>query len=922
VRRWILDSRVGLRMLGLFALAAGVPMLVLAWLSQQAVDDNFARSEALVVANTAKSTSRQVLERLRLAGQALLVDPIRSRVPELREAPSPLLAVVDIDPRGRPTVVHGSAGDAQALRALAPGRRSAGGRLLLMPPAPPDDRPGVVLTVTWQDTTRLGLVDPQFLWDGFDEMPPGHWQCVFGGEATLPLFCSEPGVAETATRRLHTGPAGADGTPSVKGLFLGADFGAPDWYFVAGVAGDGPDDPEGGALRRAVPVAGVAALLLAVLLALVQLRRTMGPLVRLTAGARAIAQRRFGTVVHVRGGDEFGELAAAFNDMSRRLQAQFDELGSLAEVDRKIVGRTPLREIHATVAMQIQRLLPGGTVLVARFAPGSDAGGAGDAADAADAEFAIRVASGATFERRARLEPAALARLHAADDWIPFDDLVPLAGVEIRAGASALPLRWGERCFGFIAIAMGSPGEVDADTLRRIAELRHRAAIAASADHHERVLRHASRLDGVTSLLNRNGLHEELARLAAAAGRGPDVLAVLYIDLDRFKSINDTLGHAAGDQALSAVAERLRGCVPPRGVAARPAGDEFVVLLPAAAGDAATALAQTVCDVLALPVVLAETVFFLRASVGIALCTDAHTTPEQLLGNADQAMYLAKRRGGGRYVLFDAQLDAQTQRRAWIETELPRAAERGQLRLLYQPRIERRSRRMTSVEALVRWQHPQRGLCSPGEFIPVAEESDLIEHLGRWILDTACAQVRRWRLQGIGLRVAINLSARQVASERLLRDLQTALTRHDVAPRDLEFEITEGLLLDPTDTTVARLRELRELGITLALDDFGTGYSSMSYLRSLPLDVLKIDRAFVKDLGHDRSAMAIARAIVALASSLGLRTVAEGVEDMTQWEALAGLGCDEVQGFLVSRPVESDRIEAMLREPPAWLATR
>jgi diguanylate cyclase (GGDEF)-like protein len=914
MRRWILDSRVGLRMLGLFALAAGAPMLLLAWLSQQAVDDSFARSEALVIANTARSTAQQTLERLRLASQSLLADTLHARTRERRGAPSPLLAVVDVDTQGQSTVVQGDSSDSRPLIALAAeGAGSTAHGLRLVPPSAPDGRIGVVLSVARAGHTRFGLVNPAFLWDGFDEMPPDHWQCVFGGNTPEPLFCSDPAAAETAASRLRSHAAGAEGTaPSVRGLFLGADFGAPDWYFVAGVAADGSDHAEG-TLRRAAPVAGAAALLLAVLLAMVQLRRTMGPLVRLTAGAREIAQRRFGTVVHVRGGDEFGELAAAFNDMSLRLQAQFDELGELAEIDRAIVGRTPLCAIHGTIATQLQRLLPGRTVVVARIMNTDDRG---------ELDLVVRLASGVALERRSRAEGALLSRVREAVDWVAFDGLCTVPDLALGRGALALPLRWGEHCFGFIAIGAEAPAPTDADTLRQIAELRHRAAIAASADEHERVLRRASRVDGVTSLLNRNGLHEDLARLTAAAGPGPDVLAVLYIDLDRFKSINDTLGHAAGDQALHAMAERLRGCVPARGIAARPAGDEFVVLLPGAEGDAATALAQAICDMLALPVVLAETVFFLRASVGIALCTDTRTTPEQLLRNADQAMYLAKRRGGGRYVLFDAQLDAQTQRRAWIEAELPRAAERGQLRLLYQPRIDRRSGRMTSVEALIRWQHPERGLCAPAEFIPVAEESDLIEHLGRWILDTACAQVRRWRHQGLELRVAINLSARQIASSRLLRDLDASLARHGVNPQDLEFEITEGLLLDPTDTTIARLRELRDLGITLALDDFGTGYSSMSYLRSLPLDVLKIDRAFVKDLGRDRSAMAIARAIVALASSLGLRTVAEGVEDMTQWRALEGLGCDEVQGYLVSRPVESDRIEAMLREAPAWPVTR
>lgn len=910
MRRWILDSRVGLRVLGLFALAAGLPMLVLAWLSQRAIDDNFARSTELVVANTAKSTSLQALERLRLASQALVVGTIRGPR-ELREAPPPLKAALEIDAEGHPNLIHGAASDAGPLLMLAADPQAlAGPGLRVVPDPSSEGRSAVALISERRGLTRLGLVNARFLWDGFDELPPGHWQCVLASEAATPLFCSEPGVAGAALGRLR-GETNANGTAlAARGLFLGADFGAPDWHFIAGIQPDALADGEGSALRRAAPVAGLAALVLAVLLALVQLRRTMGPLVRLTDGARAIAQRQFGTVVQIRSGDEFGELAAAFNDMSRRVQAQFAELDALAGVDRAIVSRSPLAAIHATIATHLQRLLPGRTLLVARFAD-DDAGHAAD--------LVIRLAGGAAVERRVRLDAAQVDQVQAAQDWVAIGGLAPEFAE--AQGALALPLRWGDRCFGFIAVDAGSPGSIDPDTLRQVAELRNRAAIAASAEEHEHVLRRASREDSVTGLLSRNGLHEELARLIGQAGPGEDTLAVLYIDLDRFKSINDTLGHAAGDQALRAVGERLRGCVGSQGIAARPAGDEFVVLLPGAANDVPTELAQVICDTLALPVVLTESVFFLRASVGIVLCTDASTSPEQLLRNADQAMYLAKRRGGGRYVLFDARIDALTQRRARIEAELPRAAERGELRLVYQPRIDRRSGRMTSVEALIRWRHPVNGEYSPGEFIPIAEESDLIEHLGRWTLDTACAQLRRWRHQGMGVRVAVNLSARQIASARLVQDLRTALARHELVPQDLEFEITEGVMLDPTDATVARLRELRDLGITIALDDFGTGYSSMSYLRSLPLDVLKIDRAFVKDLGRDRSAMAIARAIVALASSLGLRTVAEGVEDTVQWDALAGLGCDEIQGYLVSRPVEAPRIPALWHAPPSLPAS-
>jgi diguanylate cyclase (GGDEF)-like protein len=906
--RWILDSRVGLRMLGLFVLAAGAPVLLLAWLSQQAVDDGFARSEALVVETTAQATARQTLERLRLARQSLSTeapDPADGR--PRPSPPSPLAAVLEVAADGRRTVTFGTWPTALRDGLSADGASS---RSLTLAPRAAGEPPSVVLSVSRPaGSTRFGLVDPAYLWDGVDEMPPGQWQCVFD-EHRSPLVCSQPQYADVALRRLAGRDAEAGASTAVKQLFLGSDFKAGDWHFVAGVDAQGSAELRSGPVRRMLPIAAAAALVLALLLAMVQLRRTMGPLVRLTAGAREIARRRFGTQVSVRSSDEFGELADAFNEMSRRLQAQFDELGTLGEVDRRIVGRQDLQAIHATIADHLHHLLPGHAVAVARTA-GQEPG---------HVACELRGNDGAsTSTTAALLDAAAYAALTEQDGWQPLSKIVDLPGFDTGL---ALSLRWGDRCFGFVAIAGTRPDALDEDTLRQVREWRDRAAIAASAEDHERSLRRAARHDAVTGLLNRNGLQEELARLVSRAGPGPHTLAVLFVDLDRFKPINDTLGHAAGDQALRAAAERLRSRLPARGLAARPAGDEFVLLLPDAVGDDATALAQTVCDTLAQPMVLLETVFFLHASVGIAHCTDPSTNPEQLLRSADQAMYVAKRRGGGRYALFDAQLDAQAQRRAWIEADLPRAGERGQLLLRYQPRVERATGHMTSVEALIRWQHPERGLCPPSEFIPVAEESDLIEHIGRWVIETACSQIRVWRGKGIAqLRIAVNLSARQLASERLMTDLSVSMRRHGVQPQDLELEITEGLLLDQTEATLARLRALRGQGFTLALDDFGTGYSSMSYLRSLPIDVLKIDRAFVKDLGRDRSSMAIARAIVALASSLGLRTVAEGVEEPLQWQALAGLGCDEVQGYLVGRPMEASGIEALLAAPPPWHAS-
>ncbi len=888
-------SRVGLRVLGLFVLAAAAPLLALALLAQQVIDEALARSNAEILAATAKASSLQTLDRLRLARQSLLA--ATAGAPIGADDEHPLSAAVDMDARGRPVVQRDGPGTARLLAMARGVAAGAQARLLIVPDVA--GAPDVVLRQPLEDGgARLGLVARDFLWDGFDELPAGLWMCALDDQGR-PLQCSHPGMAERAAHQL-AGKTAADGAQDgTRGLFLAADFGAPDWHFVAGFDDDRAD-AAAQSLRRQLPLAGAAVLLLALLLTMVQLRRTMTPLLALTEGARQIAQRRTGTRLAITSQDEFGELAGAFNHMAVRIEAQFAELETLAAIDREIVDGADLATIGAQIVQQLQRVLPQRAVALA-YLPNLDA------------RHLVGIVAAPTLpdtrSYRIAAEPAVLARIGAAPGWLPLDGVLEVPGL---GGGAALPLRRRDRCHGFLALGAGPAPDEDAQ--RQIHELRNRAAIAAGAAERERSLIHAARHDPVTGLLNRHGLDDTLQQALASTGPGAAQLAVLFVDLDRFKSINDSCGHAVGDQALRQAADRLRDCLPEHAQAARPAGDEFVVLLPRAGdGRAATALAQAINDSLAQPMLLGDSLFFVRASIGVALCDDARAAGEAVLRQADQAMYQAKRAGGGRYALFDPQIDRQARRRAWIEADLPLAAERGELRLVYQPRVARDGT-IVSVEALLRWRHPEYGECPPGEFIAVAEQSSLIEHVGRWVIEQACSQARAWRDAGIdGLRVAINLSARQIASDLLLHELRSAMARHGLLGADLEVEITESLLVEQTDSTLERLHALRRLGLTIALDDFGTGYSSMSYLRSLPIDVLKIDRAFVRDIGHDHSALAVARAIVALASSLGMRTVAEGVETAQQLEALQELRCDELQGYLFSPPLEAGAIAERLR---------
>ncbi len=418
--------------------------------------------------------------------------------------------------------------------------------------------------------------------------------------------------------------------------------------------------------------------------------------------------------------------------------------------------------------------------------------------------------------------------------------------------------------------------------------------------------------DSLTDLLNRAGLHEAIERAIATARDAGPPFALLFIDLDRFKTVNDSMGHAAGDELLRIAAARLAAALPDGAALARPGGDEFVALLPAADAERLDAASAEVCRRLGESFALRGQDVALGASVGVAVFPDDGQGVDELLRHADMAMYAAKQRGRGRAARFEAALDDAAMRYAQVLRDLRLAVLRDELVLHYQPRVDAASGRARSVEALVRWNHPTRGLLSPAAFVDVAEETGLIVDVGRWVLREACRQFAEWRRRGVELaHVAVNVSVGQLRSAGLAGDIEAALRAHGLAPADLEIEVTESLMVGDPEAATGVLRRLAETGVRIALDDFGTGYSSMSYLRYMPIDVIKIDRAFVRDLGREPSAEAVTRAIVALATSLDMSLVAEGVETEAQAAMLRAMGCQELQGFLYARPLPAEHIATL-----------
>ena len=448
----------------------------------------------------------------------------------------------------------------------------------------------------------------------------------------------------------------------------------------------------------------------------------------------------------------------------------------------------------------------------------------------------------------------------------------------------------------------------------------------------EERIRYMAYFDNLTGLPNRQYLSERLDEALREARRDDSLLALLFIDLDHFKEINDSFGHSTGDMLLGSVAQRLTECVrssddvttlnsetqdetAPHTVS-RQGGDEFTILLTQVANSFdACRVATRILTAMKEPFFLNGRDVVVGASIGIAIFPHDGDDTDVLLKHADTAMYHAKKSGRNDYACFSESMKKEALQKLTLEGDLRKAIERKEFELYYQPKIDSQTDRVCGLEVLIRWRHPERGMVSPVEFIPVAEETGLIVPIGEWVLRVACSQTRTWHNSGVhNLPISVNVSSRQFRKNALMETVTEILAESGMAPRQLELEVTETTMLQDEDEAVTALLRLKELGLQVALDDFGTGYSSLSYVRRLPLDTIKIDRSFVKDLGQDSESASIVTAIIAMAHSLGLRVVAEGVETEQQADFLRSQGCEELQGFLYSEPVPAAAIPALLKD--------
>jgi diguanylate cyclase (GGDEF)-like protein len=629
-------------------------------------------------------------------------------------------------------------------------------------------------------------------------------------------------------------------------------------------------------------------------------------------GTQRISSRKFDVDVNVDSGDEFEELASSLNSMSGRLHKQFSTLDRMIEIDRLILSAMDADGIAAPIFERIGDLYTSDTIALLLM-------------ETEAAESITSYSSDASPKRLIRSEMEVLSEEDI--DWLrDRDENTPiLLEADIphyleslaEAGmvqAIALPLWIDRELAGLLLLGHRVVGTHKPENLAYARQLADQAAVALSNVRRIEENRILAYYDTLTGLPNRLLFMEHLRQTLRRAQRDGHRVAICLLDLDEFKQINDTLGHNAGDQLLKIAAKRLTERLR-SGTVARIGGDEFAFCLTNFSGvDSPARVTQGLLSEITRPYTLRDQEVFITASVGIAIYPADGKELEAVVKNADTAMFHAKREGRNNYQFYTPSMNATAIQRLAMENALRKSIELDQLRAFYQPVVDIQTREILGAEVLLRWVHPEFGMVSPTEFIPLAEESNLIIEIGEWVLREACAQARAWHDSGHQLfSMAVNVSSRQFKDGSFLDTVERVLSDTGLSPQTLTLELTESLLLDIEAVTIT-LGRLRGLGVKIAIDDFGTGFSSLGYLKHFPLDALKIDQLFIRNLATDSDDSAIADAIISLAHSLKLHVVAEGVETEQQLAHLRQTRCDVAQGFLFSEPVPADGFEKLLLE--------
>ena len=749
--------------------------------------------------------------------------------------------------------------------------------------------------------------------------------CVMD-ESNRPLFCSDRDyVPSTEQLKLTNKSSSGSVTLDDKGdegylisywsVFLKPHFFVPKWTIITRQSKSDIPLPVAD-FRKIFALVISLTLVIVAFLSVLQIRKSLIPLERIMEGIRRISNRDFSQPVNINSGDEFEELASTVNDMATTLDKQFRTMSTMADFDQHILSPLKVEDIVKMVLTRMSDIIPHDYISMTTIEDGPESICRTYVSN--DPLGETIVASQVTVSSHERQELARqqyLLKDGDGENLPPY--FLPIHNHGSRS-LLALPVIVDNELSAIICLGYRKAHEIAESDLFLACDFSNRVAVALSKASWEQQLYYMAHYDSLTDLPNRLLLKDRLQQALARAERQHSFIAVLFIDLDRFKYVNDSLGHVSGDLLLREVAQRLSLALRNEDTVSRLGGDEFVVVIQQFTNineslSVTTTIASKIVESLSTPFAINGREIYSTASVGIACYPSDGASTNELLKNADTAMYHAKSNGRNNYRFFSKLLNAKSLEILDLSNGLHRGLARGEFELYYQPKVDTCSKKICGAEALLRWNHPTRGRVPPGQFISLCEESGLIIPIGEWIIQDACRQAKIWLDAGpSALRIAVNLSPLQFRQPELIANVQKALQQTGLPTSKLEFEITESAAMEDIHKTLETLGIFSEMGIHLSIDDFGTGYSSLNYLKQFPINTLKIDRSFIVNLaGHTKDA-AIVKSIITLAHSLDFSVVAEGVETQEQLDYLKDLECDEIQGYLFSPPLPVDEFTELL----------
>jgi diguanylate cyclase (GGDEF)-like protein len=925
-------SKVARRMLMFFMLSAFIPIVFLALLSYWESNRLLVKQAHTRLGADANIYQKSIYDRLLLVDQLLREAAQRFAMDDFSVTAEEhfgnrLRGLALALPAGDMVSIFGERIEVAGLN-ISAARHLSKGEAMLNTQDKGQDSSILMLRTLYPQELKKGLlvaeISPDYLWGDADMFAQDVNLCVLN-ENYVSLFCSlslQTDAIEQAVRKTVHSIKGEFSwqedqnsyLASYYEIFLEPKFFSSRWLVVAAQ----PEIDALGSMKTFNTIfwgSVTLAVLLIMLLSMIQIRRVLVPLEKLIDGTRRLGKNDFATKVDVVSPDEFGELAASFNVMSGRLGDQFETLTALSKIDREILSGVDIDKIAENVLMHLQKMMVANFACISVFDH-----------DVPEQTRLYRIDENA---KRLPVQHQVLTEniqqlliTNPNGVWTDSEPVCQQLQIDqIKSDVQhlfMLPLNWKDQMVGFISLGFRVPAAWQ-EELKRIQDYADRVAVALFTKNREAMLLRQARIDALTGLPNRFLFMEQLQKEIAQAQRVARKLAVLYIDLDRFKNINDSFGHTVGDKLLCEAGERLHQCVRESDTVARLGGDEFAIIINELdSAQHVITVAEQAIDELAKPFVIQGDENTVAASIGIAVYPHDGANIADLMRNSDIAMYRAKERSGSQYVFFEESMNAEVVRRTTVEQELRRAISEQQFVLNYQPQVDPKTDQVRGVEALVRWNHPERGIVSPGYFIAIAEDTGLIAEIGKIVLTEACAQYRLWRSQGIELEyVAVNVSVKQFRRPDFFQSVETVLCENAMPAHCLELEITESVVMDDAEAVLDMLHQLQHLGVQLSIDDFGTGYSSMSYLEKLPFDTLKIDMSFVRKIQDDGEGGAIAATIAAMAHALNKKVVAEGVETQAQLDFMRQHDCELIQGYFYSHPLPADELAAYVNKSVA-----